>query len=265
MTNTRPLTLREAKRWIGANSTTNPFGQTSKMPGKSYGLDAFACQRGSELAKNDRSPCARCYARRNFYATWGPVIKNRQGHQRAVEQIGQSGNRWTEAMIYLMRHYLGNERWFRWHDSGDFHSLEHVAAVCEVARATPWLSHWVPTHEPRMVGAYLDNGGRIPDNLVIRLSADFIGQPFQAPYAYRHELAGLPTSTTHEGEGAKPVQVSERRGDSVECMSYKRDHTCGNCRACWSPKVKNVSYPLSGGDAAPARAKRAAALRVLEV
>ena len=27
-----------------------------------------------------------------------------------------------------------------------------------------------------------------------------------------------------------------------ECPAYKQDGECGSCRACWSRKVKQVSY-----------------------
>ncbi|HYC73109.1 MAG TPA: hypothetical protein VEB66_18000, partial [Opitutaceae bacterium] len=75
------MNLRSAREIIGAGPTGHPFGQTSKMPGRSYGLDAFACRRGSVLAADPDSICARCYARWNFYATWWPVQVNRQRHQ----------------------------------------------------------------------------------------------------------------------------------------------------------------------------------------
>lgn len=47
----------------------------------------------------------------------------------------------------------------------------------------------------------------------------------------------------------RPVRMgASRRNDSIECLAYLRgDHRCGSCRACWSPKVRNVSYLLNAG------------------
>lgn len=273
------LTLAQARRIIGAAPSGQPFGKTSKMPGYSYGLDAFACKRGSILAKDPRSPCHRCYARRNFYATWTPVVKNRRAHQAAILDP-----RWADAMVLLSEHYLkpAGEVWFRMHDSGDLQSVQHLAAICDWAERCPWLNIWAPTHEPFIVAEYLGScGSVIPSNLVIRLSADYNDKPpswsgrvaGMTRAEVQAALAEVPTSTTHSIASTReapgnPVQVSDSRKDSVECRAHLRGHQCGNCRACWSPLVRNVSYPLSGGDTAVSRAqgataKRSSALRVL--
>jgi hypothetical protein len=239
------------------------------MPGYSYGLDAFVCRRGSQLALEADTPCAKCYARRNFYATWTPVVKNRRAHQAAIH-----GRHWADAMVRLLEHYLlpVGERWFRMHDSGDLRDITHLGKIVDVARRTPWLSYWLPTHEPFIVAEYRATHGTdaFPPNLVVRLSADHDDLPPSWPGRVagmtRAEvaivLAGLPTSTTNTVVG-RPVQVDAVRRHSVECLAHTRGHQCGSCRACWSPLVRNVSYPISGGEAASGRARRAAGLRVL--
>jgi len=252
------LSVGDASMIVGPGLSTRGvgvFGQTSKMPGKSYGLPAAACHRGSLLAANPDSMChpARCYAKRNFYASWTPVIKNRESHLEAVKHP-----RWADAMVVPMTRYLGEDDVFRWHDSGDIQGVDHLAKICDVARRTPWLLHWLPTHEPYMVLEYLNGPmhGTVPDNLTIRLSADVVGKPAGPPSLVaelrRH---GVTTSTVHLDLGA-PVQVSDRRRDVVECRSYLRDHQCKSCRACWSRDVASVSYPLSGTGGAEARAGR---------
>lgn len=243
------MTVRQAMAIIGAFPGGKLFGQTSKMPGRSYGLDAFACKRGSYLAQQPGTPCSACYARRNFYATWTPVIKNRESHQQAVAHPD-----WVEAMAFLMRRRLAGERFFRMHDSGDLIDTAHLEKIAQIAERVPWLQIWLPTHEPFTVAAWRDlRGGAMPPaNLVIRLSADYNDQPPQwtgrmaglTRKRIAELLADLPTSTTHTVVG-KPVQVSGRRKDSIECQAHTRDHKCGPCRACWSPKVRNVSYPLT--------------------
>ena len=41
---------------------TDSFTKTSKMPGLSYSLPAWACQTGAKLRKIPTSPCFGCYA-----------------------------------------------------------------------------------------------------------------------------------------------------------------------------------------------------------
>ena len=46
---------------------TDSFTKTSKMPGLSYSLPAWACQTGSKLRKVKTSPCYGCYALKGNY------------------------------------------------------------------------------------------------------------------------------------------------------------------------------------------------------
>ncbi len=225
----RTMPLIKAKAIVGS------LGQPSKMPGPSYGLDAFVCQKGSELAAIPGSSCEHCYARRNFYRYYYPAIKARHHRQAAIHHP-----EWVEAMIAILEDYLetDGERVFRWHDSGDIFSVDHLERICAVAEATPTLKHWLPTREYGYVLAFRQRGGRIPPNLTIRLSAHYVGQVADVPLA----LADLPTSTIHAPDG-DPVAVSKRRNDSVSCRAFSRDNHCGPCRACWDGRVRNVSYP----------------------
>lgn len=206
------------------------LGKTSKMPGRSYGLDAFLCITGSHLANVEGSTCERCYARNNFYRTWWPTRMNRAKHHEALPHP-----RWVDAMVVLISVDCRDAPWFRWHDSGDLMSVKHLANICEVARRTPHVHHWLPTREYTFVDEYLRWGGKVPANLCIRVSALFVDQAPDVPEL----LAALPTSTVHT---TTPVAVGTRRGDSIACLAPLRANTCGKCRACWSPRVRNVSY-----------------------
>ena len=115
-------------------------------------------------------------------------------------------------------------------------SSEHLARICRVCAATPGVRHWLPTREYAHVVDYIASGGEVPPNLTIRLSAWMIGEKPSVP----PELAHLPTSTVHE---RNLVQLG-RRKDSIACRALLRDNSCGNCRACWEPKVKSVGYPF---------------------
>lgn len=221
------LSIREAGLIAGT------LGQTTKMPGRSYGLDAFQCIAGSKLAEVRGSTCENCYARRSFYRTWWPARMARAKRMQALDHP-----RWVDAMVVLIHDGCSSEPFFRWHDSGDLMSVEHLANICKVAARTFVVQHWLPTRELGFVEKYMASGGVVPDNLCVRLSAHMIGETPKLP----RRLERFATSTVHAAPG-KPIRFSiGRPGDSIECGAFKRDNQCGSCRACWSTRVQNVSY-----------------------
>ncbi len=235
-----PLLLRRRARLLSVDravAIAGSIGQTSKMPGASYGLDARRCITGSKLVALENSVCEGCYALKNFYATWRPALIARDRRH-----LGILRPLWPEAMVALLLDYLrrGGEPFFRWHDSGDLQSVAHLTRIAGIAAALPEVRFWLPTREYSIVADYLADGGPVPDNLAVRLSAHWVGQPPELP---RAELLGLPTSTVHLGTVSPAVAVSSRRSDSIACRAWTRENTCGPCRACWNPNVRNVSYP----------------------
>ena len=56
---------------------TESFTRTSKMPGLSYSLPAWACKTGQKLAKIPGTPCYGCYAMKGNYTRY-PAIKAAQ-------------------------------------------------------------------------------------------------------------------------------------------------------------------------------------------
>ena len=219
------MTLAAAGRIAGS------LGRNTKMPGWNYGLDAFQCIRGEELSKIPGSVCSDCYARKNFYKYWRPALIARERRMAGIDHP-----RWEDAMVELLHHRCRpTDDWFRWHGSGDLMSVAHLARVVRVCERTPWVHHWLPTHEPFIIRDYLRDGGSFPSNLVVRISADMIdGLPMVL-----EGIEHLPTSTVHT---KAPIQVSALRRHSIECLAPLRGNECGNCRACWSTKVRSVSY-----------------------
>lgn len=247
----RPLPERRRRAYemplVVARGIAGSLGQTSKMPGASYGIDAKQCLIGGELVKLPGSVCHGCYALKDFYATYYNALKARWTRQRAIRHP-----MWTEAMIRLLVEYVrrGGERYFRWHDSGDLQSVEHLMRIVAVSEAIPSVHFWLPTREYAIVSQWLLEGGVVPRNLVIRLSAHWVGRP---PEIDDERLQHLPTSTVHEAVKVKidgrtqvvastPIAVSDRKRDSIGCRAWTRNNQCGPCRACWSPGVRNVSY-----------------------
>ena len=206
------------------------LGFPSKMPGTSYGLSANACITGAKLARVPGSVCHGCYALKANYQY--PSVA--QAHAKRLAGISHPG--WTGAMVTLLEsvHARGTGRngpirsgWHRWHDSGDIQSVEHLTKICAIAALTPWLRHWLPTREFGLVSQYVDAGGTIPKNLVIRVSATMIDGKATGQWAT--------TSGVHSGKPPKGARA---------CPAPKQGNACGECRACWNPKVKHVSYHL---------------------
>lgn len=210
-----------------ARAVTGGLGRASKMPGATYGLPARECIRGSRLHTQAGSVCAECYALKGRY-----VFPNVQAAQyRRYQSLGQP--EWVPAMALLINRACAKTPYFRWHDSGDLQGVWHLRRIARVCKLTPTVAHWLPTREADIVREYVETVGPLPDNLVVRVSADFVEADPPA--------TALPTSTVHRQHGS-PVRNMERPNASIECRAYVREGRCGPCRACWSPKVKNVSY-----------------------
>lgn len=218
------MTLKASQAIAGKMSNRN-----SKMPGSTFAISAFHCNVGSKLAKIAGSVCHRCYAiklqklRPSVDKGWTNNLET------AVDSIANDPDAWAEAAAFQIERMAlkSGEMFHRWFDSGDLQSVEMLAAICHVAAITPSVQHWLPTREAGIVKQYKQAGGTVPGNLVIRVSATMINDAPVRGYAN--------TSTVH------------RKGADVQghvCPASQQGGACGECRACWSPEVANVSYPL---------------------
>lgn len=223
------LTIAAAREIAGS------LWHPSKMPGYSYGISATRCQTGGKLRGVPGSVCSGCYALTDWYRTWEPLL---EGHAR--RWAGLRHPLWVEAMVRMISAAcVGDQRWFRWHDSGDLQGQWHLRNIVEVCRRTPDVRHWMPTREYGIIEEYLA-GGVLPENLTVRLSAHMIDAEPVIPDA----LVGMPTSTVSMVSSyLSGVQIVEGKG-SIECRAVEaRDNKCGDCRACWDRRVRNVNYP----------------------
>lgn len=220
----RRMTLPLAELIMGGE-----LGKPGKMPGRSWGISALLCHTGNKLAHNEHSMCHKkhCYAKRGHYMC--PSVTG--AHARRIAAFDDP--QWVEAAAYQIN-VLGVQ-WMRWFDSGDLQSVEMLEKINEVSKRTRHTNHWLPTHEVERVGEYLATRN-LAKNLVVRISAPLIeDRPM--------ETWGLPTSTVHLHDNEPVPAASGLRKDSIECKAYQRENKCLTCRACWSSKVKNVSYP----------------------
>jgi hypothetical protein len=222
------MTLTESESIAGT------LGYPSKMPGTSYGISAKKCLVGSKLAKIPGSVCHGCYALKGNYL-YPDIAK---AHAKRLASI--SDPRWTSAMVALLSHMHSRDSkgkarrgrngrivpgWHRWHDSGDLQSVEHLTKICAVAALTPKIRHWLPTREFAIVRQYVAQGGIVPSNLVIRVSATMVDGAATAHWPT--------TSGVHKN--AEPIGRT--------CPASKQEGKCGKCRACWNPNITHVSYP----------------------
>jgi len=189
-----------------AKEITGSLTRTSKMPGLSYSLPAWECKTGSKLRKVKDSVCSMCYALKGNYTRYKAIKAAQYVRLKSIED-----SRWIEAMTAQVQ----RSTYFRWHDAGDVQDLAHLKKIYAVCEATPNTKHWMPTREA-WIKDHLDSK---PKNLVIRFSPPMIGQ--------RNE--SWPNSSM--------VVLKD-----ASCPAPSQGNSCGDCRACWDPSVKVVSY-----------------------
>ena len=196
--------------------------KTKKMPSESYSLPAKECITGSKLVNVKGSVCEGCYALKGNYHRFKNNIEPAQ--YKRLESITKPD--WVKAMVKL----IGNKPYFRWHDSGDLQSVDHLYKIAEVARQLDKTLFWLPTREYDIVKDFVKNHA-IPHNLIIRMSTMMIDQPAKLPRSLTG-YANILTSSVH----------SQKELDGFKCLAPKQEGQCRSCRACWDNKVTNVSY-----------------------
>jgi hypothetical protein len=206
-----------------ANEITGGLSNPSKMPCKGYNLPANECKTGAKLRKVNNSVCNGCYALKGNYIRFAKTIFPKM--YRALDSI--KNPQWINAMSHLINNQSSSNndsKYFRWHDSGDIQSIDHLRKIALICENTPTVKHWLPTREYKIVKDYLKKYGSFPKNLIVRLSAHMVND--KAP-----NINGLNTSTVGYDNG-------------FNCIASKQSNQCLDCRACWDNKVKNVNYKL---------------------
>ena len=200
-----------------ARLITGGLSKPNKMPGPSINLPAPACITGSKLVDVLGSTCSGCYALKGRYRF--PNVK--EAMQRRLDKLHDP--RWVDAMVTLIngRHWQKPEPVFRWHDSGDLQSVQHLKNIFEVCKQTPDTMHWLPTREARFLK--LMDPEVVPKNLKIVLSDHMNDQ--RVPPSWWPYTSGV--TTNHE---------------LVTCPASKQGNKCLDCRKCWDRNTKRVIY-----------------------
>lgn len=214
----QPITFFKTKAL--ALAVAGSCTQTSKMPCQSYSLPTEACKTGSKMAQIEGSICSHCYANKGNYLRYANGIKPAQ--IKRLESITSAD--WVGAMVKQIG--FASE-YFRWHDSGDIQSLDHLIKIAQIAIAMPSTQFWLPTREYAIVKDFVDLY-EIPSNLTVRLSAMFIDQPVIIPVS----LQGLVGASNVHAKG-------EVSGEA--CNAPSTNGECRDCRKCWD-KSLTISY-----------------------
>ena len=214
------LTLKDIEGQIGSLS------KPSKMPCHGYSLPATECKRGSILRKLKNSVCSGCYALKNRY-----MFNNVQTalHKRLDALLSDTFT-WQHLLTELIDR-KEKSGYFRWHDSGDIQSPEHLSAINNIAFALPHIKFWIPTREFTIVKEWVKTNDIAP-NLIIRISANLIGQTLRRPSIGS-------TNLTTSSVGATQTLSGNRN-----CPAPQQDNQCKDCRSCWDTQVSNVNYTL---------------------
>ena len=194
-----------------AIAITGGLSKPSKMPGPAYNLPAAACITGAKLVKVPGSTCSGCYALKGRYR-FGNVQKALNRRLQALEDP-----RWIAGMITLIQ----GRPVFRWHDSGDIQSAQHLKNIFEICTATPETKHWLPTREAQFIKDLQPEV--VPKNLKIVFSDHMNDQA--------HGVTFWPYTS---GVTTKP--------GAVTCPAPKQGNKCQSCRQCWDRDVKRVVY-----------------------
>lgn len=198
--------------WQRVGGLSNP----SKMPCHGYSIPASTCKLGAMLAQVKGTTCSGCYALKGMYRL--KTVK--AALQKRFDSLGS--DTWIADMIRVIA-WKEKSGYFRWHDSGDLQSIEHLQKITAVCEALPSIKFWLPTREAGIVKAFLAAGGVIPSNLTIRISATRVDSPAA-------NIAGLTTSGVSSDES------------KATCIAPKQNNECRDCRACWSKDVLHVNY-----------------------
>ena len=219
-----------------AHKITGGLSAPSKMPGPAFNIPTTACIIGTILRDVIDSTCEGCYAHERGRYRFPNVKAALNRRLKALEHP-----QWVQAMIVLIK----GRPVFRWHDSGDIQSAQHLKNIFEVCKHTPDTKHWLPTREAQFL-KYLDPDV-VPKNLKIVFSDHMNDQargvswwPYTSGVETSHKTPHCPAFRTDK-RGA--VHSLEAFKSFTKKQKKKLDlGHCGSCRCCWDRDVKRVIY-----------------------
>lgn len=253
------------------------FSGVEKVGGASWSLPAIAA-----CPILDES-CVDCYALAGFYhsnlaAQVGRVM--RLEYLQTLIRLGDLGP-WVDWIVGALgelrpSQQAGEEgqRFFRWHDSGDVFHAAYARSILAVCRATPRISHWLPTRAAVLLARVLAETESFPTNLSITVSCVRGGRQeaeqraaVKCIKAAHHDAKVTVTYTDLQPKGAAPdwgdlewVYGNGVAVCPVTVSNSRSRQSCAGCRRCWrasdvptvyvalpSPMGHEVSWKKCGG------------------
>ena len=222
-----------------ANKTTGGLSDASKMPEQSFNLNARDCFTGSKLVTIPDSVCSECYALKGNYVRYSNVAIVQARRLKCLHNPD-----WVLAMATL----TANSRckYFRWFDSGDIQSLSMLIKIVAIAMINKQTKYWLPTKEYKIVSDYKKQGGIIPSNLVIRVSAPMKNQRLNSRYGQTSMVIDNDTKVDDD-VFVCDARHTKKNGTKVKTITKENKPFlghCGNCRMCWEPTNSVTAYPI---------------------
>lgn len=160
-------------------------------------------------------PCSSgCYARKGNFRFKNVQESMRRNYEEYIENPISYFKQIERAINNGMVSYL----YFRWHAAGDIVDEQYFEKMVECANKLPNTHFLAFTKKFEIVNYYIQNGGIIPDNLVIVFSA--WGDAFKIDNPYSFPVAYVRLSEYE----TIPKNAEECSGD------------CTNCLKCWNIK-----------------------------
>ena len=215
---------------------TGGLSAPSKMPGPAFNIPTTSCLIGTILRNKKGSTCEFCYAHNRGRYRF-PNVKAALKRRLAALQ----DPRWVSGMITLIK----GRPVFRWHDSGDIQSAQHLKNIFEICKQTPQTLHWLPTREAQFL-KYLDPDV-VPKNLKIVFSDHMNDQargvswwPYTSGVQTSHKTTHCPAFRTDKGGAVHSLEAF--KGFTKKQKKKLDLGHCGSCRRCWDRDVKRVIY-----------------------
>lgn len=168
-----------------------------------------------------KSACYACKGRQQMMSVQGAYYRN-------FRLYNDDPDNFFEQVYYKVK--LSGLPKVRWFDSGDIYDYEFLERMVELCKRTPNTNHMAFTKKYELVNKYINENGKLPDNLNIMFSA-------------WDKLWEVPNP---HGLGVAYVDFNDKRlnpdipQNAFVCPG--RESTCSACGVCWSKKAKAVVF-----------------------
>lgn len=183
---------------------------------KLQGVTTFCTLPGVDCGQACRNCLRGCYA-----------LRHQMTHPRKREQAARNSARLANDRAAFFSDIEARARLsvvFRWHESGEIIDADYLRRVIDVAQKTPACVHLIFTKRADLVNAWMEEKGRLPENLRLLLSAwDSVGEvaknnPYNLPLS-APDFSGL--------------QVAKSLRKDFDACGLQRIDCIGDCARCY--------------------------------